>query len=647
MSAIAGILRFDGQPVDQRDLDRMANALGAHGPDRRGVHAAGTLGLAHVLMRMTPEDIFDRQPLSAAGGVLLAADLRLDNRDDLAGALGVDADRAKMLPDCALLLAAWQRWGDAAWARLRGPFAAAIWNAQERVLTLVRDPMGLGVIVWHRAPQFFAFATLPKALVALPDVPRELNEEKFADFLVLNHSGQDTTFYRNIFRLPPAHAASIDAAGLMTVRRYWSADDIKPVRLVSDEAYAEAMRECLDRAVRRQLRSAHPVACSLSGGLDSSSVAALAAKALEQQGKRLPAYTHVPHKGFSGRVDRGWYPDETPYVEAIRQALPTIDVTYLDSFTTDDFAGLEAVFNATDTPVRNPTNLAWEIYIIRTARANKQRVLLRGDLGNMTISWDGWQQAADHLVDGRLPTAYRQWRQYYELYGVSRWIAFRKLFVDPLAPPALADWVARRRRPHGSPPWQDYAAIRRDFAVATDVEGRASRVGHDPLMRPQGAKRRRFAALTPIEFRGEWFAGVQAAYGVEMRDPTSDLDVVQFCLGIPPEQFLVEGVDRSLVRRAMWGILPPQVLANRQTGAQGADWFEKLERQRPELEAEISRLRYSPLARKAIDIDRLQAALSNWPSGGPQSNKVEREYHSVFARGLAMGRFARWFERGN
>jgi asparagine synthase (glutamine-hydrolysing) len=140
---------------------------------------------------------------------------------------------------------------------------------------------------------------------------------------------------------------------------------------------------------------------------------------------------------------------------------------------------------------------------------------------------------------------------------------------------------------------------------------------------------------------------VQAAYGVEMRDPTSDLDVVQFCLGIPPEQFLVEGVDRSLVRRAMWGILPPQVLANRQTGAQGADWFEKLERQRPELEAEISQLRRSPLARKAIDIDRLQASLSNWPSGGPQSNKVKREYQSAFARGLAMGRFARWFERGN
>src|SRR5262249_56642387 len=97
-----------------------------------------------------------------------------------------------------------------------------------------------------------------------------------------------TRFHGNIYRLPPAHVATIDAQGGHAERRYWSADEIKPVRLSSNEAYAENLRACLDRAVRRQLRSATPVASYLSGGLDSSAVVALAARAPGADGQRPP-----------------------------------------------------------------------------------------------------------------------------------------------------------------------------------------------------------------------------------------------------------------------------------------------------------------------------------------------------------------------
>ena len=647
MSAIAGILRLDGQPVDRRHLERMTGALRAHGPDRRGVYAAGEIGLAHLLMQLTPEDLFDRQPLRGASGAVMAADVRLDNRDDVSSALALDRDEAKMASDSALVLAAWERWGDEVWARLRGPFAAAIWNPDKRALTLARDPMGLGLVVWHRGPRFFAFATLPKGLFALPDVPREISEEKFADFLVLNHAEHETTLYRDVFRLPPAHIAGIDTTGRVQMRRYWSADDITPVRLKSDEAYAEAMREQLDRAVRRQLRSVHPVGCFLSGGLDSSSVAALAARALAEQGKRLAAYTQVPRKGFDGRIGHRGYIDETPFVEAIRQALPTIDVTYVDNSACDDFAELEGVFHATDMPVRGPTNLGWYMQIIRLARANKQRVLLCGDFGNATISWDGWAQAADHLVAGRLWAAYRVWRQLYRASSNSRWTVFRWLFVDRLTPARFAAWATRLSHPRSPAPWQYHAAIRPDFAAAMGVEARARRVGHDFLYRRHTSWRERTAALMPVDYRGEWYAGALAAHGVEMRDPTSDLDVVSFCLGVPVEQFLVEGVSRSLVRRALWGILPPKVLANRRRGAHAPDWFEKLGRRKAAMEAEIADLDRSVLARKAIDLDRLRTAVREWPSENGNDRQILDEYQLALPRGLAMGRFARWFERTN
>src|SRR5262249_11708612 len=161
-----------------------------------------------------------------------------------------------------------------------------------------------------RSEKFFAFATMPNGLFAFDNVPRELSEEKFADFLVLNHADHATTIYRNVFRVPPAHFLQVTAEGLTRQRRYWSTDDIKPVRLSSDAAYADGLRECLDRAVRRQMRSMHPIGCLLSGGLDSSSVSVLASRALTERNQRLAAFTGVPRPGFSGPIPNGCYADE-------------------------------------------------------------------------------------------------------------------------------------------------------------------------------------------------------------------------------------------------------------------------------------------------------------------------------------------------
>ena len=107
-------------------------------------------------------------------------------------------------------------------------------------------------------------------------------------------------------------------------------------------------------AVRRQLRSAHPVGCLLTGGLDSSSVGALAARALAEQNKRLTAFTGVPRDGFQGQLPPGTYADETPYVEAIARKLGNVDVEYVRDDAGSTFASLERVFIALEAPVRNP-----------------------------------------------------------------------------------------------------------------------------------------------------------------------------------------------------------------------------------------------------------------------------------------------------
>ena len=641
MSGIAGLIRFDGRSVARRDLERAANALDQYGPDRVEIVAKENCGLAHALMRMTPEDRFDRQPYQNASGSIITADLRLDNRDELLAQAGISKTETAEWPDSRLLLTAWQKLGDDVWPVLRGPFAVAIWDSRSRCVTLARDHLGLNVVTWHKGKEFFAFASMPNALFAFDDVPRALCEEKLADFLVLNHADHATTMYRNVFRVPPAHLLHVKPDGSIAQRRYWSPADIKNIRLRSDTAYADGLRDCLDRAVRRQMRSIHPIGSLLSGGLDSSSVSVLAARAMGEKNQRLAAFTGVPGRDFNGPVPDGCYADETPYVEAIRKKAGNIDVDYIHTDKCDDFAQLERFFIALDGPVRNPTNLDWTMAMLQRARAQGRRVLLGGLHGNYTISWNGWSQAPGHLARGRLLLAYRQWRQFYRNSPYSRWTALRKLLVEPLIPRRVDDWAHRRR----IAAWREHAPIRIDFAAEMAVESRARTVGHDFLYRMR--RDERIKGLAQVDYLGDWQAAEKAFTGVEVRDPTADIDVISYCFGIPPEQYLVEGIDRSLIRRAMWGLLPEAVLTNRLSGLQGADWYRKLEARRGELARELDELSKSPLVRRIIDLGRLENAVRDWPRGGWHEAEVFREYNLALTRGLAGGRFIRWIESTN
>jgi len=645
MSAIAGLLRFDGRPVGRRDLERAANALRQYGPDRFEIATQEGLGFVHTLMRMTPEDQFDRQPWRSARGLLITADVRLDNRVDMLERIDVTAHEARAWPDSRVLLASWEKLGDAVWPLLRGPFAVAIWDPRRHVLTLARDHLGLNVVMWHKSERFFAFASMPNGLFALDGVPRELHEEKLADFLVLNHADHATTVYRSVYRVPPAHVMQVGADGSLRQYRYWSPRDVAPVRLASDQAYADALRERFDLAVRRQMRSAHPIGSLLSGGLDSSSVAALAARALAEKNERLMAFTGVPRHGFAGPVAAGHYADERPHVDAIARAAGNIDVTYVTGDAGDDLAELERFFVALEGPVRNPTHLGWILALLRRARTHGRRVLLGGFYGNCTISWNGWSQSVTHLKRGRFITAWRQWQQFYRQSAYSRWQALCRLFVEPLLSDQLGEWADRRRHPGRTAPWQDHAAIRPDFAAAMAVGDRARKSGHDFLYR--ACEDEHLRGLAQVDYFGDWHAAEKAVTGVEVRDPTADIDVVSYCLGIPPEQYLLEGIDRSLIRRAMWGRLPDIILSNRLSGLQHADWYEGLADRRDELAHQVAALRQSPLARRIVDLPRLQRAVDNWPAGGWHTPEVFREYNLALTRGLAAGRFLRWFEGGN
>src|SRR5919202_6412367 len=162
----------------------MSEVLRAYGPQDGGISVQGGVGLGQHLVRMTLEDGYEQQPLvSLDGQRVLVSDARLDNRPELTRELNISATQARELPDSSFILRAYERWGAECAGHLIGDFAFALWDGREQLLLLARSPLGGRALFYHVTPHRFAFATMPKGLFALADIPRTLDPEYLADYL--------------------------------------------------------------------------------------------------------------------------------------------------------------------------------------------------------------------------------------------------------------------------------------------------------------------------------------------------------------------------------------------------------------------------------------------------------------------------------
>src|SRR6516164_6275229 len=277
MTALAGLWRFDGLPDAAEGCARMLVAQEVYGPHHGAQWSDSAVALGRRLMRVLPEDAFDRQPLiGGEGRYVLVADLRLDNRDELTEALRIPEPQARTLCDAAILLAAVERWDESCLERLVGDYAFAVWDCVRRRLLLARDPLGQRPLHYHRSKDLFAFASMPKGLHALSEVPYAPNEERIAEFLALMPETGSQSFFHGVERVEPGHVVSMTLDGL-TSRRYWQPSASR-LELRRPEDYSEKLRALLDQAVKCRLRGAGDVGVCLSGGLDSGAVASTAAR---------------------------------------------------------------------------------------------------------------------------------------------------------------------------------------------------------------------------------------------------------------------------------------------------------------------------------------------------------------------------------
>jgi asparagine synthase (glutamine-hydrolysing) len=645
MSAIAGIIRLDGAPVDQSTVNRMQALLEPYGRDAQARWQGTAATLLRTLLRTTPEDSFDQQPLvDPASGTVLVFDGRLDNRDEVARELALRGSEAEFMPDSALVLRACLRWDTRAVVHLIGDFALACWQPHRRRLWLARDPMGHRPLYWHRHSDFFAFATMPKALFTVPGIPRALCEERLHDYLCLWPTVGPESLFKDIYRVEPGELLLLDGDRI-TTHRFHQFDPERQIHLPSDDDYLEAFREHLDRAVAVRLRSNGPIASQLSSGFDSSTVTAIAARQLAERGAPLLAYTAVPRAGFDGPVPKGRHADEGPAARALAARFPNIEHILIRPGGTSPIDNLRHDVEALDLPPLNLCNMVWLEAIKTHAAQRGVKVLLNGSRGNFTISHTaGMAHLAGLLGQGEWAAWWREARALKRRHPQRRW---RGLLATSLArnlPPVL--WSILERIRGGSGKVTDYAPINPAFMAGIQARRRAKKPAGRRDDRPGSDPRRtRIAALNGLD-EGEYMAAANTQ-GLDQRDPTADVRLAEFCLALPDSQYLREGNTRWLLRRLMDGVLPPEILDARTRGLQAADWYEAAGQALPRLREEVASLMRHDAAGDYLDLEALRDAVDNWPESGWETPAIEQTYRLKLLRGLSAGAFLHYLDGRN
>lgn len=567
MSGVFGLCNLNGHPVQDDDMHQMGHLLARRGPDGMGIWKNGTIGLGHTSLATTPEAQHENIPVSdPQSGCTITADVRIDNRTELLEQLGL-SHQSSIIGDAGLVLHAYLKWDLDCVDYLLGDFAFAIWDPRTQRLFCARDHLGVRPFNYFKGGHLFVFASEPRAILVLPHVPYAINEERIADYLVTQLEGIDktSTFFKDVYRLPPAHTLTVNANG-MQIQRYWHLEPGPELELSSDEEYAEAFLEVFSEAVRCRLRGADTVGSMLSGGMDSGSVVAVAREILSHSGQE-------PLKTFSAVSSDSKDCVET---QAIQSA---IAMDGLDPYViscgnlTELLPQLSDLERAVDEPFDGIMTLLYAVYL--GAHRQGVKALMDGIDGDTLLSEGSY--LAYLLKQGHWLKAYReavgQNRFWKGAYPVRRELfrSARRAFT----PHAVKTWY---HSVFNSPPKQQDRNIRAslicpDFARRVNLADRLETLARQRSSKSMSGLSGECAHAMEHPYLTvgvERYNRAASSVAIEPRHPFLDRRLVNFCASLPGNQRLNNGWPKAILRRAMAGKLPDPIRWRR--GKQHLGW---------------------------------------------------------------------------
>ena len=544
MCGIAGIVDFRSAVVDETLLRAMTDALAHRGPDDEGVICRPGMGLGHRRLSILDLSPAGRQPMSNEDEtVWIVFNGEAYNFEQVRPELEAAGHRFRSTSDTEVILHAYEEWGDGCMARFNGMWALAIWDEPRRRLFCARDRFGKKPFHYHLADGRFCFASEIKALLATPLLRRAVNPRTAARFLAFGQlDAGEETFFAGIRRLPAGHYAVFED-GRLTIAPYWQLDASRRDGPTDLQEAARGFRDLFDDAVRLRLISDVPVAATLSGGLDSSSVVVTAAELIRE-----------PHRGgqelatFSARFP-GFVADEGEYIRAVEDR-----AAVRSHHRTVDIQGrieeYENLLRCQDEPVISSAMLA-NYEVMRLVHEQGSKVVLEGQGADEYLAGYPGMEAGYHadLFRG--------------LRWTSLWSELRAhVRLGNGSSPALLTAALKQAAPE-----KLRRAYRSRRNALPGYLGPALAEAHEPLEEPPVLSSRFRAELRNritrhfLPFYLRYGDRNAMAFGIESRLPFLDYRLVEYTIALPDRFKISRATRKWILRQALRERLPAEIAA--------------------------------------------------------------------------------------
>ena len=526
-------------PVGGKEIQKMQEALVHRAVDGKGVWFSGNILLGHHKLAITPEQQTEQQPFEYLDFVI-TADARIDNRVELINQLKTEIPVGLMVNNSFLLLTAFRKWQEKCLEYIEGEFAFAIWNKRTKQLFCAVDHIGFRPLFYYDMPSVFVFSSEMKGILAVKETPNLFNDASLIEYF-FRQSDLTKTHNDEIFALCGGNRLILQN-GKVRIEKYWNPQPLGKYHFNKDEEWAECLRDLLFRSIGNRLHTNLPVGIGLSGGLDSSSVACIAGKILEKRNQTLYAFSSalpVGHKGIEC--------DERRYIEIIGNHLKNLDQTYIEAREVGPFSNLEKTFSVDET-FPNPFHYMDQA-IYAAAREKRIGVFLSGFGGDFFVSDKGNEVIYELIRQFRFGEATGLLRQLKHQENKGYFSLFKSEFARHTK--IGKSLISFRNKKQIN--WQRYSMLNDEFLIRHKQNINFDYISHPVLYMLDYLNSGRVGRVM-----GMW-ANRSAAYALETAVPLFDKQINEFMFDVPIEQYLKGGSRRSLIRRAMEGILPPEI----------------------------------------------------------------------------------------
>ena len=549
MCGITGYYKSSKRQIANNSLQFATNTISHRGPDDVGCFEDDNIGLGHRRLSIIDLSSAGHQPMtSASGRFIIAYNGEIYNYLQLKNELLSEGYLFKSQSDTEVVVNGFECWGNTVFEKLNGIFAISIWDKDEKKLILTRDRMGVKPLYYWHEKDLLLFGSEIKTILSYDIIKRKINLQSFHEFLYYGYALGENTLFSGIKKILPGQYLEI-GQNKVVVENFWSLKNICEISInnIKETDAISKTKSLLDRAVSRQLVSDVPVGVFLSGGIDSSAITAIATK-----------YYSGKLKSYSAGFDFDSGHNELPLASKIAKKFGT-DHHELMVHGKDIKDIIKKMIYHHDEPFSDAANIP--LYLMTQQVKNECKVILQGDGGDeLFAGYPRYHIMSKYNWYKRIFTTLHRFKNLIPSKFIkNKTERFYPLFINDSSQIRFAKFLTEERE---GIPEQVFSESLQKYFLKTNPFKRYEDISKELDFLSDNVQKLLWIdtkIILPDQFL-EKVDKSTMANGVEVRVPFLDNDLVSFALSLPSELKVKNGVKKYLLKKALEGTLPDEVL---------------------------------------------------------------------------------------